>query len=129
MGAHRLYGARAGRKRRSAVAGTGFRAEMLLELAFDALPLVGIGGGLTLAGDIRPFSGIFPVHLDPGLGAAIGIGDDRLGRAFRLADAAVDAFIGADDQHVLADIKTVDRSEAHTSELQSLMRTSYAVFC
>src|SRR3546814_3872141 len=31
-----------------------------------------------------------------------------------------------DSSHVL---KTGSRSEAHTSELQSLMRTSYAVFC
>src|SRR3546814_2746825 len=28
-----------------------------------------------------------------------------------------------------ADVKTVMRSEEHTSELQSLMRISYAVFC
>src|SRR3546814_5564776 len=28
-----------------------------------------------------------------------------------------------------ADIVAVDRSEEHTSELQSLMRISYAVFC
>src|SRR3546814_4089429 len=30
---------------------------------------------------------------------------------------------------VNGDIVTVERSEAHTSELQSLMRISYAVFC
>src|SRR3546814_9476220 len=29
----------------------------------------------------------------------------------------------------LANIREVDRSEEHTSELQSLMRISYAVFC
>src|SRR3546814_4596656 len=32
---------------------------------------------------------------------------------------------GADARHV----EDADRSEEHTSELQSLMRTSYAVFC
>src|SRR3546814_8347043 len=31
--------------------------------------------------------------------------------------------------HVVADCAAVSRSEEHTSELQSLMRTSYAVFC
>src|SRR3546814_10505757 len=31
--------------------------------------------------------------------------------------------------HVAADIGIVGRSEEHTSELQSLMRISYAVFC
>src|SRR3546814_8237793 len=30
---------------------------------------------------------------------------------------------------LLADLQDVDRSEEHTSELQSLMRISYAVFC
>src|SRR3546814_1022724 len=33
----------------------------------------------------------------------------------------------ADDEHHIAD--RADRSEEHTSELQSLMRISYAVFC
>src|SRR3546814_2076499 len=31
--------------------------------------------------------------------------------------------------HVEAGLRTGDRSEEHTSELQSLMRSSYAVFC
>src|SRR3546814_2157080 len=31
--------------------------------------------------------------------------------------------------HFAADHETTDRSEEHTSELQSLMRISYAVFC
>src|SRR3546814_6105544 len=30
---------------------------------------------------------------------------------------------------ILAEPRRLDRSEEHTSELQSLMRTSYAVFC
>src|SRR3546814_2838275 len=32
-------------------------------------------------------------------------------------------------RHVLADARQPSRSEEHTSELQSLMRISYAVFC
>src|SRR3546814_2469665 len=35
---------------------------------------------------------------------------------------------GARHEH-LADAGVIDRSEEHTSELQSLMRISYAVFC
>src|SRR3546814_7357079 len=31
--------------------------------------------------------------------------------------------------HRLSTVKKADRSEEHTSELQSLMRISYAVFC
>src|SRR3546814_2686538 len=44
-------------------------------------------------------------------------------RAFSLADAGADNF----DQRPIEGM--YDRSEEHTSELQSLMRISYAVFC
>src|SRR3546814_8200349 len=63
---------------------------------------------------------------------ADGSGRDRRpradrGRDLRWADAAGDlqrgGCAGADQLRVL------DRSEEHTSELQSLMRISYAVFC
>jgi hypothetical protein len=39
-----------------------------------------------------------------------GVGLDRLGRAFRLAHAAIDALVGMDDEHVLAFIEAVDRT-------------------
>src|SRR3546814_9162132 len=42
-------------------------------------------------------------------------------------DCLAHAGDGARDERV--EPKAVDRSEEHTSELQSLMRTSYAVFC
>src|SRR3546814_4787388 len=45
-------------------------------------------------------------------------------------EVARDRDIGAHGTHALDDAKiAVDRSEEHTSELQSLMRISYAVFC
>src|SRR3546814_7787262 len=44
-------------------------------------------------------------------------------RARVVGHAAVDRHVGAHARHLL------DRSEEHTSELQSLMRISYAVFC
>src|SRR3546814_10156982 len=61
------------------------------------------------------------------LGVGAHVGDDRLRRVLavvghlerRSEDIGVDE-AGAD---------RVDRSEEHTSELQSLMRISYAVFC
>src|SRR3546814_4399115 len=34
-----------------------------------------------------------------------------------------------DDDRITAHVKAISRSEEHTSELQSLMRISYAVFC
>src|SRR3546814_4793369 len=45
---------------------------------------------------------------------------------FRRQAASVGAGLEAGAEHVAG---AEDRSEEHTSELQSLMRTSYAVFC
>src|SRR3546814_3628424 len=50
--------------------------------------------------------------------------DDRQINAF----ATLGGYIGVNAGLVLA-ADTEDRSEEHTSELQSLMRISYAVFC
>ena len=72
--------------------------------------LVGVGGNLALLGDVRPFLRIGAVELEPLLEAALGIGQDRLGGAFGLAHAAVDALVGVDDEHVLALVETVDRA-------------------
>src|SRR3546814_5155122 len=52
------------------------------------------------------------------------------GRAVRpRLDAGVALVDGADLQGRHADMEHPERSEEHTSELQSLMRISYAVFC
>src|SRR3546814_2068176 len=60
------------------------------------------------------------------LAQRVGIGLDGKRRAAREADAAMIAGAGiAVDTEALAHY----RSEEHTSELQSLMRISYAVFC
>src|SRR3546814_8330179 len=49
---------------------------------------------------------------------------------YRLApDEAAYVIDNCDAVVVLFDIEQTDRSEEHTSELQSLMRISYAVFC
>src|SRR3546814_4678831 len=53
----------------------------------------------------------------------------RLGLADRKADAAADSHIAAEAAATDADRhRRSARSEEHTSELQSLMRISYAVF-
>src|SRR3546814_4445938 len=48
-----------------------------------------------------------------------------------LSAASVNLVIGAEaeDQTSALALVSIGRSEEHTSELQSLMRTSYAVFC
>src|SRR3546814_6050901 len=55
----------------------------------------------------------------------------RKRRACRLADSTSGALCrwGRGDVADRADSAGADRSEEHTSELQSLMRISYAVFC
>src|SRR3546814_7840854 len=62
-------------------------------------------------------------HL-PDVGARDGAGDDQHAgdRRGLLADGQVES-------HDQAEVNRIDRSEEHTSELQSLMRISYAVFC
>src|SRR3546814_8118692 len=54
----------------------------------------------------------------------------RVGGAGALAEGRVGAAV-VDAVHFVAELgdELVERSEEHTSELQSLMRISYAVFC
>ena len=40
--------------------------------------------------------------------------ENRIDRAFGLTDTTIDAFIGMDDEHVLALVKAVDRADLHT---------------
>src|SRR3546814_4883136 len=55
-----------------------------------------------------------------------GVGKTTIGR--RLADALDYGYAEGYDYHPSANFEKMRRSEEHTSELQSLMRISYAVF-
>ena len=48
---------------------------------------------------------------EPFLEARLGVRLDRVDRAFRLADAAVDALVRVDDEHVLAFVEAVDGTD------------------
>src|SRR3546814_2771404 len=73
-------------------------------------------------------------HVRPALAAGVrGHGFGEVDRAVAAAGAAegdgdVAARIGFQARQPVVE-EAADRSEEHTSELQSLMRTSYAVFC
>src|SRR3546814_4135461 len=71
------------------------------------------------------------VHLDGNAGTAAGIGrgDDRAAHE-EIAEALVlRAVAGVVGQQRIERVEDFGRSEEHTSELQSLMRISYAVLC
>src|SRR3546814_6556701 len=68
-----------------------------------------------------------PIHREPDFGAWMETYGPVLHRYFRrrVPEDDVDDLV----QDVFVRIQTAQRSEEHTSELQSLMRISYAVFC
>jgi hypothetical protein len=80
---------------------------VLFEFIGYALPLLGVGRRGFFGRDIRPSLCIFSVNAEPVFDARLGIGLDCLDRAFRLADAAIDALIRVDDQHVFALVKAI----------------------
>src|SRR3546814_6741793 len=53
----------------------------------------------------------------------------RSDAVFRHADEGVDVELVVGEDHEVLEMRRIGRSEEHTSELQSLMRISYAVFC
>src|SRR3546814_3170138 len=85
-----------------------------------------IGRVFVKGGIVRPQSPVYLVGRDmvEAVGASAALvqpdGLCRLQQRVRAVDIGVDKRIGAVDRA---------RSEEHTSELQSLMRISYAVFC
>src|SRR3546814_6639048 len=61
--------------------------------------------------------------------AVLLVGEHRAARVDHTAQRLVSVDVGGDRRQRAADRIEQFRSEEHTSELQSLMRISYAVFC
>jgi hypothetical protein len=74
----------------------GVLAKILVEFSEHAIEFFRIGARLTLDRDVWPDRRVVGIQLEPVLKAGLGVGDDGLGRAFRLANPAVDALIGMD---------------------------------
>ena len=68
-------------------------------------------GGSRLAVMFGHFDAYSALTSQPLLEAGLGVRLDRVDRAFRLADPAVDALVGVDDEHVLALVEAVDRAD------------------
>src|SRR3546814_8374690 len=93
-------------------------------------PVGGIGapGGGAGAGMVGSVGGM--VGSVPGVGAGGGEGSGPMGGAW--VGSAIGVGIGTGDDPIhehRSGSSSSPRSEEHTSELQSLMRISYAVFC
>ena len=61
--------------------------------------------------NVRPGVGELTVDLQPLLNVRFRIRLNGVNRAFRFADAAVDAFVRMDDEHVLALVEAINRTD------------------
>ena len=71
------------------------------------LPLLGVGWGGFFDRNIWPDFRVFRIQRQPFLKPRLGVRLDRVDRAFRHADPAIDAFVRVDDEHVLALVEAV----------------------
>jgi hypothetical protein len=95
---------------RGSVALTALGVEELLEFVRHPIPILAVRRRVFLGGDVRPSLGVLGIDLQPLLQARLGVRFDGIGRAFRLADTSIDAFVGVDDEHVLAFVEAVHRT-------------------
>ena len=61
-------------------------------------------------GDVRPEFRILSIDLKPPLESRFSVRLYRIDWTFRLANTAVDAFVGVDDKHVLTLVEAIDRT-------------------
>src|SRR6185312_5598471 len=82
------------------------------QLPRRAVPLGRVGRRSALVGDVGPDPRVVGVELQPSVGRSrVAVSHDRVGRALGLTDAAVDAFVRMDDEHVLAGVEAVHRTD------------------
>ncbi len=87
--------------------------KIFFELAFDAVELLGLGQLVLLLGDVRPDLRVFGVQRQPLLKPRLGVRLDRLGRALRLAHAAIDALVRVNHEHIFTLVEAIDRTNFH----------------
>ena len=83
------------------------------QLARAAVIVFRIGLRLPLDSNIGPDLCIFAIQAKPIFKVRLSIGLDRFRRTFRLADAAVNAFVRVNDQHILPFVEAIDRAYDH----------------
>ena len=92
------------------VARTGFWRKIFFVFRFFIFEGVSVAGGGFLSRDVRPSFREFPVYFQPLLSSRLCIWLDRINRTLGLANTAVDTLVGMDDEHILAFIEAVDRT-------------------
>src|ERR1700687_5479087 len=85
----------------------------VLDFVRFPLPLLRVGRGRFFDRNIRPDFRVFRVQRQPFLKPRLGVRLDRVDRAFRLADPAINAFVRVDDEHVLALVEAVHGANLH----------------
>jgi hypothetical protein len=70
--------------------------------------------------DVWPFSRKFAIEFKPSLGTLIGVSKDCVRRTFRFADAAINAFVRMNDEHVLAFVKAINGADFNTVRIFAL---------
>jgi hypothetical protein len=78
-----------------------------MAINYRPLPLLRVGWGRFFDRNIWPDFRVFRIQRQPFLKPRLGVGLDRVDRAFRLADPAIDAFVRVDNEHVLALVEAV----------------------
>src|SRR3984893_12924339 len=79
----------------------------VLEFVRLPLPPLRVGRGRFFDRNIWPDFRVFRIQRQPFLKPRLGVRLDRVDRAFRHADPAIDAFVRVDDEHVLALVEAV----------------------
>src|SRR3954451_1274116 len=95
-----------------------------LAFAGLVLPIIGIVRRRALARYVRPQGGVRTVLLKPVVRLIVAIRHNRLRRALRFTDAAVNALVRVDHQHVGANVEAVHRTDFNAVHVFAL----YAVF-
>src|SRR5215470_16456988 len=102
------------------ISATGRRREVFVEFIGNPLKLLGISRGVFLNRNIWPSLSEFRVEAEPLLQPRLCVGLNCFNRAFRLAYPTVDAFVGMDDEHILALVEAVHRTNFHTVHVLAL---------
>src|ERR1700730_7314333 len=95
----------------SSIASSRIGRELRLELAGNIFPRLAAGRGFLLGRDIRPDLCEIRVELEERFKPRLGVRFDCLDRAFRLTDAAINALVGVNDEHILALVEAIHRAD------------------